>query len=101
MHNSPLIRTLQLLRQEEIDTLYLFVQSPVFNTVRPEETRNLFEFLKNHYPHFNHASLDREQGNWRCDPARGRASSTGDVAVQSARPRAAVCSRLQHGLALR
>ncbi len=61
MHNSPLVRTLQLLRQEEIDTLYLFVQSPVFNTVRPEETRNLFEFLKNHYPHFQHASLDREQ----------------------------------------
>jgi hypothetical protein len=60
MHNSPLIRTLQLLRQEEMDTLYLFVQSPIFNIVRPEETRDLFEYLKNYYPHFNHPALHRD-----------------------------------------
>ncbi len=60
MHNSPLVRTLQLLRQEEIETLYLFVQSPIFNVVRPEETRDLFEYLKNYYPLFNQPALHRD-----------------------------------------
>ncbi|MBK8425294.1 MAG: hypothetical protein IPL27_04630 [Lewinellaceae bacterium] len=61
MHNSPLVRTLQLLRQEELDTLYLFVQSPIFNIVRPEETLDLFEYLKKYYPLFDHQALHREQ----------------------------------------
>ena len=61
MHNSPLVRTLQLLRQEELDTLYLFVQSPIFNIVRLEETLDLFEYLKTYYPLFDHQALHREQ----------------------------------------
>lgn len=60
MHNSPLVRTLQLLRQDELETLYLYVQSPIFNTVRPEETRELFEYVKNYYPEFNAPALHRD-----------------------------------------
>lgn len=60
MHTSPLVRTLQLLSREEMEFLYLFVQSPIFNVVRPEETRMLFEFLKNHHPDFNHSDLHRD-----------------------------------------
>lgn len=60
MQNSPLVRTLQLLRPEEIDTLILFVQSPIFNTTRPEDTRILFEYLKNYYPLFNQQDLNRD-----------------------------------------
>lgn len=60
MHNSPLVRTLQLLRQEEMETLHLFVQSPIFNIVRPEETLDLFEYLKNYYPQFKDPALHRD-----------------------------------------
>lgn len=68
MHNSPLVRTLQLLTQEEIEILYLFVQSPVFNTVRAEETRILFEFLKNNYPDFTNQALHRDQAGQKIFP---------------------------------
>jgi hypothetical protein len=60
MQHSPLVRTLQLLTPTEMDTLHLFVQSPIFNTVRPEETRLLFEYLRARYPGFQHPDLDRE-----------------------------------------
>lgn len=43
-----------------MESLYLFVQSPIFNIVRVEETRILFEFLKNHHPDFNNAALHRD-----------------------------------------
>ena len=46
MYASPLLRTLQLLSQEELEALHLFVASPIFNDTRPDETLALFEFLK-------------------------------------------------------
>ena len=60
MHQSPLVRTLQLFTQEEFETLYLFAASPIFNDVRPDETFALFEFLRRHYPDFASPELDRE-----------------------------------------
>lgn len=60
MYASPLIRTLQLLTAEELATLQLFVQSPIFNVVRAEETTALFEFLKRYYPDFNAPELHRD-----------------------------------------
>ncbi len=60
MYASPLLRTLQLLSQEELDALHLFAASPIFNTTRPDETLALFEFLKKFYPHFESPALHRE-----------------------------------------
>ena len=51
-----------------MDFLYLFVQSPIFNVVRPEETRALFEFLKNYYPEFNDPGLHRDMAGIRFFP---------------------------------
>lgn len=60
MYASPLLRTLQLLNKEELEALHQFVTSPIFNTVRPEETLALFEFLKGHYPSFDSPELHRD-----------------------------------------
>jgi len=60
MYASPLLRTLQLLSQEELDALHLFVASPIFNDTRPDETLALFEFLKKFYPNFNSPELHRD-----------------------------------------
>lgn len=60
MQDSTLIRTLQLLNQEEFDTLELFVASPIFNEVnRFNDTVRLFEYLKGYYPHFQDTALDK------------------------------------------
>ncbi|MCK6693078.1 MAG: hypothetical protein L6Q97_13385 [Thermoanaerobaculia bacterium] len=60
MQDSTLIRTLQLLNQEEFDTLELFVASPIFNEVnRFNDTVRLFEYLKEYYPHFQDPALDK------------------------------------------
>ncbi len=61
MYASPLLRTLQLLSQEELDALHLFVASPIFNATRPDETLALFEFLKKFYPEFDHEALHRDE----------------------------------------
>lgn len=61
MHDSQLIRTLQLLDPEEIETLHLFVASPIFHDRHHfEDTRRLFEYLKLHYPDFADTSLEKK-----------------------------------------
>ena len=60
MYASPLLRTLQLLSQEELEALHLFVASPIFNDTRPDETLALFEFLKKYYPNFDSPELHRD-----------------------------------------
>lgn len=60
MHQSPLVRTLQLLTQEEFETLHFFVASPIFNVVRPDETFELFEFLRRYYPNFDSPEIHRD-----------------------------------------
>jgi len=68
MYASPLLRTLQLLSQEELDALHLFVASPIFNDTRPDETLELFEFLKKFYPHFESPELHRDNAGKRFFP---------------------------------
>ncbi len=61
MLESPLIRTLQLLDQEEFETLHLFVGSPIFNEVaRFNDTVRLFEYLRGHYPEFSSDQLVKD-----------------------------------------
>jgi hypothetical protein len=62
MHDSQLIRTLQLLEQEEIETLHLFVASPIFHDRHHfEDTRRLFEHLKLYYPDFADPGLEKKK----------------------------------------
>ena len=68
MYASPLLRTLQLLSQEELDALHLFVASPIFNDTRPDETLELFEFLKKFYPNFDSPELHRDAAGKRFFP---------------------------------
>ena len=60
MYASPLIRTLQMLTLEELESLHPFVASPIFNIDRKGETLQLFEYLKRFYPDFNQPELDRD-----------------------------------------
>lgn len=61
MQDSALIRTLQLLTREEIDTLALFVESPIFNEVnRFNDTVRLFEYVREFYPEFRDVRLDKD-----------------------------------------
>ncbi len=60
MLDSPLIRTLQLLDQEEFETFHLFVASPIFNdAVRHIDTVRLFEHLRLDYPNFDNEKLNK------------------------------------------
>jgi hypothetical protein len=68
MYASPLLRTLQLLSADELEALHLFVASPIFNVERPEETLELFEYIKRFYPKFDHPSLHREIAGKRFFP---------------------------------
>ncbi|MDX1912833.1 MAG: hypothetical protein SFV22_15180 [Saprospiraceae bacterium] len=68
MYASPLLRTLQLLSQEELDALHLFAASPIFNNTRPDETLALFEFLKKYYPRFDSPDLHRDDAGQRFFP---------------------------------
>ena len=71
MLESPLIRTLQLLDQEEFETLHLFVGSPIFNEVaRFKDTVRLFEYLREHYPEFSSAQLTKENAGKSLFPER-------------------------------
>lgn len=71
MLESPLIRTLQLLDQEEFETLYLFVGSPIFNEVaRFNDTVRLFEYLREHYPDFSSELLVKEHAGKSLFPER-------------------------------
>ena len=71
MQDSTLIRTLQLLDQEEFDTLELFVASPIFNEVnRFNDTVRLFEYLKDYYPRFQHPALDKNTAGAALYPKR-------------------------------
>ena len=61
MQHSPLIHTLSLLDQEEFETLRLFVESPLFNSVnRYHDTVALFEYLRAYYPDFINTALEKE-----------------------------------------
>lgn len=68
MYASPLLRTLQLLSQEELEALHLFAASPIFNDTRPDETLELFEFLKKYYPYFDSPELHRDLAGKRFFP---------------------------------
>ncbi|MEQ1744306.1 MAG: hypothetical protein ABMA02_02690 [Saprospiraceae bacterium] len=60
MHESPLIRTLQMLTEEEFDMLEKFVESPIFNEAnRFNDTVRLFEYLQGHYPVFADPALEK------------------------------------------
>lgn len=62
MHDSQLIRTLQLLEPEEIETLHLFVASPIFHDRHHfDDTRRLFEHVKLHYPDFSAPGLEKKK----------------------------------------
>lgn len=68
MYASPLLRTLQLLTQEELEALHLFSASPIFNDTRPDDTLALFEFLKKFYPQFDSPELHRDVAGKRFFP---------------------------------
>ncbi|MBK9335687.1 MAG: hypothetical protein IPM98_03485 [Lewinellaceae bacterium] len=60
MHESPLLRTLQLLTPEEFDMLEKFVESPIFNEAnRFHDTVRLFEYLQEFYPQFTDPALEK------------------------------------------
>jgi hypothetical protein len=61
MQHSPLIHTLSLLDQDEFETLRLFVESPLFNSVnRYHDTVALFEYLRAYYPGFVDTALEKD-----------------------------------------
>ncbi len=60
MLESQLLHTLRLLEPEELETLHLFVASPIFQGQHWEDTLRFFEDLKRFYPAFRHANLSRE-----------------------------------------
>lgn len=71
MLESPLIRTLQLLGQEEFETLHLFVGSPIFNGVaRFNDTVRLFEYLREDYPDFSSDRLLKQTAGQFLFPER-------------------------------
>ncbi len=71
MQDSILVRTLQLLSQEEFDTLELFVASPIFNEInRFNDTVRLFEYLKRFYPDFTDQRLDKNAVGAELYPSR-------------------------------
>ncbi len=73
MHESPLVRTLQLLTSEELDDLEKFVGSPIFNeTNRFHDTVRLFEYLRPHYPYFSDPALDKTTAGRALFPARNQ-----------------------------
>ncbi|MCC6413139.1 MAG: hypothetical protein IT270_15855 [Saprospiraceae bacterium] len=51
---------MRLLNQDELETLHLFVATPLFNDMRPKDTRELFEYIKIYYPEFKAQELHRE-----------------------------------------
>jgi len=60
MRESPLLRTLQMLTEEEFDMLEKFVESPIFNEAnRFNDTVRLFEYLREHYPTFSAPALEK------------------------------------------
>lgn len=59
MLESQLLHTLRLLEPEELETLHLFVASPIFQEQHWEDTLRFFEDLKRYYPAFRHANLSK------------------------------------------
>ncbi len=61
MLESQLLHTLRLLEPEEIETLHLFVASPIFQErYHADDTLRFFEEVKRFYPEFQDNSLQRE-----------------------------------------
>lgn len=61
MINSPLIRVLSLLNEEEMESLHQLVSSPFFNDVhRFREKIRLFEYIKSVHPNFDQKRLDKD-----------------------------------------
>jgi hypothetical protein len=72
MHESPLLRTLQLLTPEEFDMLEKFVASPIFNEAnRFNDTVRLFEYLQGYYPDFADPALEKSVAGRVLYPTRG------------------------------
>ncbi len=71
MHESPLIRTLQLLTPDELSDLEKFVTSPIFNKAnRFQDTVRLFEFLRGFHPHFSAPELEKAEAGRILFPGR-------------------------------
>ncbi len=71
MKDSQLIRTLQLLEQEELEMLHLFVASPIFQDKHHfEDARRLFEHIKMYYPVFDAQDLDKKEAGLLLFPNR-------------------------------
>ncbi len=71
MHESPLIRTLQLFTPAEIEDLERFVSSPIFNEAhRFNDTVRLFKYLRAHYPHFSAPELEKSVAGRALFPKR-------------------------------
>jgi hypothetical protein len=60
MLKSPLLQTLRLLNQEEMENLQFFVNSPLFNEMnRFRDTVALFDYLRPHFPAFDAPDLEK------------------------------------------
>ncbi|MCS6930194.1 MAG: hypothetical protein NZM43_11965 [Saprospiraceae bacterium] len=73
MHESPLVRTLQLLTPDELEDLEKFVSSPIFNEAnRFHDTVRLFNYLRTFYPHFSAPDLDKSVAGKKLFPTRNQ-----------------------------
>lgn len=73
MHESPLVRTLQLLTPDELEDLEKFVASPIFNEAnRFHDTVRLFEYLRAHHPHFSAPELEKSVAGQVLFPTRNQ-----------------------------
>ncbi len=71
MYNSQLFQTLRLLTQEELEMLQFFVASPLFNNAeRFHDSNKLFEHIRNAYPTYTKAGLDKENVGKTIFPGR-------------------------------
>lgn len=73
MHESPLVRTLQLLTSDELEDLEKFVASPIFNEAnRFHDTVRLFEYLRAYHPHFSAPELEKSVAGQMLFPTRNQ-----------------------------
>lgn len=76
MHESPLVRTLQLLTPDELEDLEKFVASPIFNEAnRFHDTVRLFEYLRAYHPHFSAPELEKSVAGQTLFPTRNQPES--------------------------
>ncbi len=69
MHSSKLLRTLRILREDELQHLQLFLSSPYFLRGKQQrEVLKLWTYLRPFYPQFTQQQLDREAVFTHCFP---------------------------------